>query len=204
MPGGMKTRDLNYVTIRSELGWAILRKWLICCHFPGLRKNCVCLRVFAHASPRWDSPLHTFHPKFLGPLRMRDFYSTRICPSISEWIPERMPVSDRAPWTPPTKTVVCPAGRSGSGVERAQPRGDGPPRCVRGRMPLGPGVVLTVYSCPGDRAQLWPHGGRRFQMEKLASALGTLRKKFAKNPGLLSYWEDLKARVLHLDYMDGL
>ena len=41
-------------------------------------------------------------------------------------------------------------------------------------------------------------------MEKLASALGTLRKKFAKNPGLLSYWEDLKARVLHLDYMDGL
>lgn len=40
-------------------------------------------------------------------------------------------------------------------------------------------------------------------MEKLASTLGTLRRKFAKNPGLLGYWEDLKARVLNLDFMDG-
>lgn len=33
-------------------------------------------------------------------------------------------------------------------------------------------------------------------MEKLPSALVTLRKKFAKNPALLGYWEDLKTGFL--------
>lgn len=46
--------------------------------------------------------------------------------------------------------------------------------------------------------------GTRFRMEKLTSSLVTLMRKVAKNPGLLGSWEDLKTRILNLDFMDGL
>ena len=38
-------------------------------------------------------------------------------------------------------------------------------------------------------------------MKKLASTLVTLRRKFAKDQGLLGYWEDLKTSILGVPIM---
>lgn len=99
--------------IRSELGWAVLRKWLICCHCTGFRRSShVSVCVFTQTA---TDPCSTFLvPDSCSYLEW--WISTAqgcFPPSVSETQRECLWMTKYHELLPQRK--ICPAGRSGSG-----------------------------------------------------------------------------------------